>query len=162
MHYDNNTGQHLFPRPDGPVQDAALIGDVLMGGLGLREMARDRQRKISAMTPPERETFRRRTPLRVARRIGWTALWAGLLMIIFNIPLPGIFATIVLIGLPLALFVTAAIQSRRFWATRQRAWDSWFRSRGSSLGEVRAWWPAAAPEERWAFINEWGLAAWNG
>ena len=161
MHYDNNTGQYVFPQPDRAVQDAVLIGDVIMGGLGLREMARDRQRKISAMAPPEREAFRRRTPFRVARRIGWAALWVGLLTIIFDIPLPGIFATIVFIGLPLALFVGAVVKNRRFWAARQRSWDSWLRSRGSSLGEVRAWWPTAAPEERWAFINEWGLAAWN-
>jgi hypothetical protein len=155
------TGQIGFPGRNHLVDDAVFAADVVRAGLAARDMVNERRKKIAAMTPPERESFRRRMPLRVAKRVGWAALWVGLLMLVFDAHLPGILGTLVFIGLPLGLFTGAVMKSRRFWAGRARAWDGWFRSRGSSLREVQDWWssPDTTYEERQEFVNVWGMGA---
>lgn len=156
MQYDNSTGQMVYPQRH-LAGDLAFLGALVMGGVAAYDMTRQRRNKIAAMTPPEREAFVQRTRLRVAKRIAWAVLWVVLLWVVFTFHLPGIAGTLVFAGLPVALFAAAIARSRRFWASRQRAWDGWFRSRGSSLAEVRAWWPTATDVQHQEFIAEWGL-----
>jgi hypothetical protein len=141
----------MYDGRDKLVDGAVVAADVVLAGLAARSMANDRRNKVQAMTPAERAAFRSGTPLRVAKRAAWIALWIGLVWAVFAIWLsPGWLGTIALVGPPLVLFVGWVMKSRRFWRTRQAVWDAWFRTQGTSLGELREWYasPDTSPEQR--------------